>query len=339
MSAAVYQQPRTLAVESWPVPEPGPGEVVLRVSHCGVCGTDLHLVMEGWGQPRSIGGHEYSGTIAALGAEVEGWEIGEAVVGGPEPGCGDCDPCRAHRPGLCVGHSKPGVDAFQGAFAEYKCVDAAQLLRIPKGLPIREAALCEPLAVALHGITLSRIRPGQRAFISGAGPIGALTLAALRARGIEDVEVSEPAPVRRKLAARLGASRVHEPSDLEVPVLPFDTAEPSVAAAFECSGHPDAFPAALARVERMGTLVIVGTGMRRPKLDANRVLLNELTITGAYNYDETGFADALDLLASGKLPTDLLIDSNDVALGGLQGAMERLFNGEIGGKVMVAPQP
>ena len=130
---------------------------------------------------------------------------------------------------------------------------------------------------------------------------------------------------------------MHEPSDLEVPALPFDAAQPSVAAAFECSGHPDAFKTALARVERLGTLVIVGTGMRKPKLDANRVLLNELTVTGAYNYDENGFADALALLASGQLPTDVLIEPDDVSLADLQGAMERLIRGEIGGKVMVAP--
>src|SRR5438067_13289254 len=83
MPAAVYQGDRTITVERRPVPEPGPGEVLLEVSHCGVCGSDLHMVMEGWGQPGSTGGHEYSGTIVALGDGVTGWQVGDRVVGGP----------------------------------------------------------------------------------------------------------------------------------------------------------------------------------------------------------------------------------------------------------------
>jgi (R,R)-butanediol dehydrogenase/meso-butanediol dehydrogenase/diacetyl reductase len=338
MTAAVYRAPRELAVETRPLPEPGPEEVLLRVSHCGICGTDLHMVMEGWGRPDSIGGHEYAGHVVAVGAGVRDWQPGAAVVGGPEAGCGACDYCRAHRPGLCVGRPPAGVTPFQGAFAEYKCVPAAQLERIPDGMPLRVAALTEPLAVALHAITLSGIRPGQRALVTGAGPIGALIIASLRARGIDDVTVSEPSPVRRRLAEEIGARRAVEPDALHVPRMPFEIAEDPCDVAFECSGQPRAFRAALARLRKAGALVIVGSGMERPKLDTNRILLNELTVTGAYNYDENGFRDALALLASGKLPVERLIDPEDVPLSGMLRAMERLVAGEIGGKVMVVPR-
>lgn len=333
----MYRERGRLEVEERPLPDPGPTEVLLEVSHCGVCGTDLHMVMEGWGRPNSIGGHEYSGRVAALGSEVRGWKIGDRVVGGAEPGCGSCGPCLSHRPGLCEKRASPGMDEFQGAFAQYVKLGASQALRAPDGLGLREAALAEPLAVALHAITLGAVVSGARVLVTGAGPIGALTLAALRVRGVEDVCVSEPLPLRRRLALELGASGVVEPAALEVPPMPFTQVEQAYDVAFECSGSPDAFESALAQLRPTGRLVIVGSGMHRPQLDTNRILLNELSVTGAYCYDENGVEDALVLLASGRLPTDLLIEAEDVPLEGLGDAMRRLIDGRLGAKVMVAP--
>jgi 2-desacetyl-2-hydroxyethyl bacteriochlorophyllide A dehydrogenase len=336
MRAAVYQEPGKLSVENRPVPEPGPGDVLVRVSHCGVCGTDLHFVMDGWGRPGSIGGHEYSGNIAAVGSAVEGWSVGDPVVAGPHAGCGECVYCRSHRPSLCEAHDVATADDV-GAFAEYTCVRSEQVHRVPDTVPLRDAALAEPVAVSLHGITQSGIQPGQRALITGAGPVGMLTLAALRARGIEDVTVSEPSEVRRRLAERVGAARVVPPDSLEVPPLPFTLVGDAFDVAFECSGKVSAIEAALAQLRKTGTLCLLGTGTERPGLDAMRVLLNELVVTGAYAYDENGFGDALELLASGRLATDLLIDETDVGLDDLQGAMQRLVAGKIGGKVLVVP--
>jgi 2-desacetyl-2-hydroxyethyl bacteriochlorophyllide A dehydrogenase len=340
MQAAVYHGPRKLEIEARPVPELGPRDALIAVSHCGICGTDLHLVLEGMGRPNTIGGHEYSGRIAARGSELAAeWKVGDGVVGGPEKSCGDCAYCRARRPSLCDERdSFNSRTPFQGAFASYKRVHESQLHRVPEGVGLREAALTEPLAVALHAITLSGARAGQRALITGCGPIGLLVLAALRASGIVDVTVSEPSPVRRERAARVGAAAVCEPDQLEAPRTPFDVVDEAWDVAFECSGNPRAMESALAQLRRMGTLVCVGTGMRRPKLDVNRVLLNELRVTGAYNYDGEGFRDALELLASGRLPTDLLIEPEDVPLAEMFRALEGLAAGEIGGKVMIVPE-
>ena len=117
MRAAVYLEKGRVEVQERPVPELGPRDVLLRVSHCGVCGTDLHLVLDGWGRPDSIGGHEFSGRIAARGASVQDWAIGDAVVAGPLPGCGRCAARRAERPAICAERSPAGVGDFQGAFA------------------------------------------------------------------------------------------------------------------------------------------------------------------------------------------------------------------------------
>jgi len=339
MRVAVYKEKGRLALEERRVQEPGPANLLLRVSHCGVCGTDLHLVMEGWGLPGSIGGHEYSGTVVALGKEVDGFAVGDRVVGGPNPGCGECEPCRAGRPTLCLEGATPGMGSFQGAFAEYKQVAAAEALKIPEALDMRTAALAEPLAVALHGIRASGLQPGQRALVTGAGPIGMLSLAALRALGVEEVTVSEPGLARRELAAKVGATRVVAPEELRRPRMAFELVAEPFHAAIECSGQPSAAEAALAQLGRMGTLVLSGTGMERPRLDSVRVILNELVVTGAYASDARDFASALELLASGRLRSNLLIAADDVALEGLQAAMEALVAGHIGGKVMVAPEP
>ncbi|MEY2436596.1 MAG: L-idonate 5-dehydrogenase [Acidimicrobiaceae bacterium] len=340
MAAAVLRGRGRLEVEDVPVPAPGEHEVLVEVSHCGVCGSDLHMVLEGWGRKGSIGGHEWSGVIVSTGSGVTGWAVGDEIVGGPTPRCGTCGPCIAGRPSLCAERDTPGADGeWQGAFARYVKVDERELLRVPDGVSLRQAALAEPLAVALHGITLSGIEAGQRALVTGAGPIGALVIAALKAMGVDDIKVSEPSELRRSLASKLGASEVVTPDRLEDPG-PFDpgqvVAEP-VDVAFECSGNGAAMEACLAQLRRMGRLVLVGAGMAEPKLNPNRILLNELMITGAFCYDADGFERALELLGSGRLPVDLLVEPDDVPLGGALSAMEALATGQIASKVLIAP--
>jgi (R,R)-butanediol dehydrogenase/meso-butanediol dehydrogenase/diacetyl reductase len=311
---------------------------LIEVSHCGICGTDLHVVLEGMGVRGSVGGHEYSGRIVAVGADVAGWEAGSAVVGGPRAGCGDCPPCRARRPSLCAGRRSIGMGGFQGAFADYVKVDASQLLAVPEGLGLREAALAEPLAVALHALTLAAPQPGERVLVTGAGPLGLLVIAALHARGLKDVRASEPSRLRRERAGRVGATELFEPDQLAVKPLPFDLADDPVDVVFECSGSPDAMESGLGQLDRMGRLILVGTGMRRPTFDHNRILLNELVVMGAYNYDETGMSDALRLLASGKLVVEELIEPIDVPLSGMLAALEGLERGELTRKVMIVPR-
>lgn len=336
MRAAVYRGRGRLSVEPRNVPVPGADDVLLRVSHCGICGTDLHLVMDGWGSPGSVGGHEYSGVVVAVGSNVTQLAVDDRVVGSPDHGCGRCEYCVAHRPSLCE-VSAINLAGADGAFAEFICVPQHLVLRIPEGLSLRDAALAEPLAVALHGITRSQIEPGERALVLGAGPIGALTIAGLRARGIDEIVVSEPAQSRQALARELGASLVVAPDTLEIAPMPFTIAADAVDCAFECSGKTSAVEAGLAQLRKAGRLVLLGTGMERASLDGVRVILNELEVTGAYNYDEAGFVAALELLASGRLPTSALIEARDCALDEMLPAMERLQSGELAGKVLVAP--
>ncbi len=338
MRAAVYGGPRVIDVREIPVPSLGPDDVLIEIDYCGICGTDLHFGLDGWGTPGEVGGHEYAGRIAALGSGVADWAVGDAVVAGPSP-CGECVYCQAGRPSLCrVDRFEIGNETNPGAFAEYHRVNRAQLHRVPPGMPSRVAALTEPLAVAMHGITRGGVQPGMRVLVTGAGPIGQLTVAARRARGVEDVTVSEPSDARRAAAGRCGANTLVVPEDLVAPHMPMDTVDRPYDVALECSGRSSAMETALTQLVPAGTLVLVGSGMKPPRFDPNRILLQELTITGAYNYDPGGFGAALHLLDSGRLPLDELIHADDAPLEELVPAMEGLAAGTTTGKVMVTPR-
>jgi threonine dehydrogenase-like Zn-dependent dehydrogenase len=341
MSAAVYQSPGVVTVEDRPVPRPGPDQMVVRVHHCGICGSDIHQLRDGWGfKPGAVAGHEWTGTIAAVGANVENWSVGERVVGGPSQKCGTCRRCLEGKPSQCENRSSPITDNGDGAFAEFILVRAGGVLRLPDGLSARHAALAEPLAVALHGITRSGIAPGDRAMVIGAGPIGALTVAALHAMGVDHVVVVEPSKGRQELARALGATEVIDPSDLEL----FPSWEPeklsgrAVHVVLECSGKKEAIEAGFHQLTRGGMLVMVGAGIEHPTFDPNRMILNELTVCGSFVYDLGGFERALELLSSDGFPHELLIDPDDVPLNGVVNALEALATGRIAGKVMVIPE-
>jgi threonine dehydrogenase-like Zn-dependent dehydrogenase len=340
MLAAVYRAPGKITVEERPVPSPGPGQIVVEVGHCGVCGSDVHLMIEGWGQPDTVGGHEFSGTVAAMGEGVSQWRVGDLVVGGPSPRCGTCRRCREGKPSQCEQRSVSVASHTDGAFARYALLDARAAVAVPAGIDARDAALAEPLAVALHGITRAQLERGDSAMVFGAGPIGALTVAALLAAGVEPVRVVEPNAGRRALAASLGAHEVLEPGDLETypPWEPERISPRAVDAVLECSGKRPAMEAGLHQLRRGGRLVLVGAGMEAPKFDPNRLLLNELVVCGSFVYDADGFSRSLELLASGAIPASILVEPDDVGLDGLGEALSGLATGSLAGKVMVVPE-
>ena len=335
--AAVYTSRGRVSLEQRPLGPLDAGQVAVEVSHCGICGSDLHLIDEGWGRPGDVFGHEWSGTVRAVGAGVEGLAPGDRVIGVESPRCGQCPACLAGRPSQCE-HRDAVTGHFDGAFATHVVADAAAVLPIPEGLGLREAALAEPLAISLHALTRSGIEAGQDAMVLGAGPLGALIAALLIGDG-HRVAVVEPAERRAELARRLGAVEVRHPDELPT----FDMAQVDVLApdpvdvAFECSGRVSAMEAGFQQLRRGGRLVLLGTGMERPSFDPNRMIVLELSVCGSFVYDTGGFQRALDLLASGALPTDVLIDDTEYGLDGVAVAAGRLARGEHAGKVMVVP--
>jgi threonine dehydrogenase-like Zn-dependent dehydrogenase len=340
MSAAVYRGPGDVVVEERPVPHPGPGEVLVEVDHCGICGTDIHMLLDGWANKGLVAGHEFAGTIAILGDGVSGWDIGETIVGGPSPRCGRCRRCLEGKPSQCENRSGSIVDGHDGAFARYVLVRSESLLRLPVGLTARQAALAEPLAVALHGISRSGVGPDDTVMVIGAGPIGALSIAALVSMGIGSIIAVEPGEKRKQLARDLGAVEVLDPSDLDLFPMwePERISERAAHVVLECSGKKSAMEAGFHQLRRGGTLALVGAGLEPPCFDPNRFVLNELHVVGSFVYDKGGFERALDLLGSDGFPTDRLIEADHVTLYQLSDALAGLAAGRYAGKVMVVPR-
>ena len=335
MPAAVYRRQGELEVADVPVPVVGTHDALVEVAYCGLCGTDLHMVLDGWGTPDTVLGHEWSGRVAAAGAEAL-IEVGTPVVGRGWVECGRCRHCRAGQPGLCTQRPLAGVDDdHSGAFAGYLAVDHRNLTVVPEGVGLREAAYAEPLAVAMHAVTKGAFKPGGRAMVFGCGPIGAAVMAVLIAHG-GDVTVVEPHPRRQDLARRLGAA-VRPADDLRDPGHPGQVAADAVGWVFETSGARQAAQAGLTQLAGGGTMVLVGTGLDYPRLDTSRMILNELVVTGAYEYDPGGLGAALDLIASGALPVEVLLEPDPVGLDGILDTMGRLRSGEVAGKVLVQP--
>ena len=335
MPAAVYVGDGRIAVKEVPCPEPRPGEVLVEIAECGICGSDLHMVLERYAKPGAILGHEWSGIVASA-PSGSGWSPGDRVVDSPTSGCGVCRPCRRGRPSVCLKRAPASYLGYHGAFCRYKTVAANGLIRIPDSLPTRVAALTEPTAITLHAVRLARVGPADRVLVTGAGPVGLLVIAVLRGQGISDITVSEPSPVRRQRALDVGATRVVTPDTLVEPPMGVRVAEP-YEVVFECSGRASAIEAALSQLDYAGTLMIVGTGFDPPRINQNRMIIFELEIVGAYNYNDDGFQPAVDLLNSGALPLESLIEPDDIPLSEVMDSMERLSRGEIPSKVMVQP--
>jgi (R,R)-butanediol dehydrogenase/meso-butanediol dehydrogenase/diacetyl reductase len=287
-----------------------------------------------------VAGHEFTGVIAALGEGVDEWSLGEEVVGGSSPKCGRCRRCLEGKPSQCENREDMMAEEHDGAFAQYVLVRAGSLLRVPAGLTPRQAALAEPMAVALHGINRSGVAKGDSVMVFGAGPIGALSVAALKAWGIGPITVVEPGERRKQLARDLGADDVVDPADLEV----FPMWEPerissrAAHVVLECSGKKAAMEAGFQQLRRGGTLALVGAGLEPPTFDPNRFLLNELHVVGSFIYDKDGFERALEMLASPGFPTDLLIEEEDFTLDRVTDALVGLAEGRLAGKVMVVPR-
>lgn len=336
MTAAIYRGDGRIEVDRVPVPVPKPGEVLVEVAQCGICGSDLHLVFEQYARPGAILGHEWSGTVVAGNGAGPERPTGSRVVSNPSPGCGACRPCRRGRPSVCLRREPSDIRDMRGAFAPFVTAPAAGTLIIPDSLDLRVAALTEPTAIAVHAVELAGVGPDDRVLVTGGGPVGLLVVSVLLARGVRDITVSEPSGIRRQRAGEVGAARTVRPDELgEAP--PGEVVADPVDVVFECSGSPAAAARALDQLDRAGTLVLVGTGPAPVPVNHNRMIILELEVLGSYNYSVDGFRPAVDLLSGGLLPVDLLVEAADVPLTGVMDAMERISRGDVAAKVLVGP--
>jgi (R,R)-butanediol dehydrogenase/meso-butanediol dehydrogenase/diacetyl reductase len=308
MRAVAITDDRSVAVVDIDRPVPGAGEVLLDVRYCGICGSDLHMLdMPAEMIPAGLVlGHEFTGVVADLGPGVDGWDAGERVTVLPMVSCGECHACRTGHLNLCekgIDHG-PGIGR-QGAFAESVVVPAGMLRRLPATVSDADGALVEPLAVAIRAIRLSGAMPQEPVCVLGAGPIGALTVAGLRARGFGQVAVVEPAAGRRAAVERLGVRAVAPEDAIQgVPSLLGD--EPP-ATVIDCTGHPSGAPLGIELLPPGGRLMIAGLPNDPVPIDLAALAANEIVVRGSLVYADDDFAEALDHIAAGRVAGNQII--------------------------------
>src|ERR671917_518985 len=306
MRAAVLRGVGDVTVEERPVPEAGPGEVVVRVASVGVCGSDTHYYEHGRigrfvVESPLVLGHEAAGEVAALGPGVTAPTVGQRVS--IEPGVPDltCPQCLAGRYNLCPDMRFFATPPIDGAFAEYVAVHAAFAHPVPETISDDAAALLEPLSVGIWACRRGRVGPGTRVLITGAGPIGLVSVQAALAFGATEVVVSDVNPARLELARDLGATEVIDARTTRVT----DLARPPQVL-LECSGHPAATADAIRALDRAGRAVLVGMGGDELPLPLSVVQERELEVTGTFRYAGT-WPTAIALVAAGRVDLDRLV--------------------------------
>lgn len=327
MRAAAYIGERTVEVtESVPTP-PGAGEVQIDVAFTGLCGTDLHIIhgaMDARVTRPLTFGHEMSGTIAALGSGVEGWAVGDAVTVMPLIWDGTCPACLAGHSHICQNLVFVGIDS-PGSLQQQWTVPASLLVPLPSSLSLRDAALAEPVAVAVHDVRRSELVAGDHVVVIGGGPIGVLIATVARHAGAV-VAVIEPEAGRREEIAGLGFTVVDPMSQDQVAWVTEWTGGAGADVVFEVSGAAAAVKGATGLAKVRGTLVVVAIHPTPREIDLQRVFWRELRILGARVYERTDFERAVELLEQGVIPANTLI-SQVVPLDGIPPAITDLEQG------------
>jgi len=275
-----------LELSDVPLPEIGINDVLIRVHKTGICGTDLHI--ESWDPwaarnivPPLILGHEFVGEVAAMGSNVVDLQIGDLVSAEGHIVCGRCRHCRAGRRHLCANAIGLGVGR-DGAFAEYIAVPAANVWHHWPGIDEDVAAIFDPFGNAVHTALAFPVL-GEDVLVSGAGPIGLMATAVVRHAGARFVVVSEPNPLRRELAARMGATIVVDPGarDLHDAQRELGMVE-GFDVALEMSGSALALRTALANMAHGGRIALLGLPTQEVTLDVNEIIFKMLTLRGIY---------------------------------------------------------
>jgi (R,R)-butanediol dehydrogenase/meso-butanediol dehydrogenase/diacetyl reductase len=300
LRAVVVADGPSLELRDVPDPEPAAGEVSVRVDSCGICGSDLHMLPSGALPEGAIMGHEIAGEIAAVGPEVEGWSEGERVCLYPFAPLDHLDVAVAMGSGI-------GLGTNDGGYAELLTCPAEMLWRLPAEVELSHGALIEPLAVGLHGIDLSGASPEHGVCVLGCGPIGAMTLVGLRARGFERVVVVEPNEGRRRLADGLGASATFGLDGVHEAVLGELGVPPEIV--LECAGHVSAPGLAIELIAPEGSVVLMGMLGEPVPISQLNVMLKEVRLRGSFAYRPANFDEAILMLAEGRVPAEQLISS------------------------------
>lgn len=302
MKVALFEKPHQLNVTHKDVRKLNSDEVLVKVTACGVCGTDLHIV-EGSSRssPPVVLGHEYAGIVADAGKESNGFTVGDHVAVDPNIACGTCFYCRRGEVHLCERLRALGVD-IDGGMAEFCIVPSSQLYRLPGTMAAEQAAFIEPLSCAVHGIDRARIRTGDTVVILGGGTVGLLLLQLARISGASRVIVVEPVEWKRTIATRIGADEALDPNAVDVFQKVRDLTGEGADVVIECAGRPETVALSLKLARRGGTVEWFGVCPlgEMVRMEPNNVYFKELTIVGSYVNPHT-FDRSIALVAANRV--------------------------------------
>lgn len=304
MQALQLTEYKKLQLMDLPVPEPASDEVLIRVSACGICGSDVHGYDGSTGRriPPLVMGHEAAGVIDAIGADVRAFAIGERVTFDSTISCGACSFCKTGAVNLCDRRQVLGVSCGDyrrnGAFAEYVAVPARVLYRLPDTLGFAEAAMIEAVAVALHGVRLTELQPGNTALVVGAGMIGLLIVQSLRVAGCKNILVTDLDRSRLELAKKLGASTVLLAGDGDVVAKVRElTGGHGADVVLEAVGSAPTVRTAIEAARKGGTVTLVGNVAPEVPLPLQSVVTRQIRLQGSCG-SAGEYPEAIELLAS-----------------------------------------
>ena len=305
MKASRFMGNMTFAVEDLPVPQAGPGELVVRNKVCGVCGTDVHIYH---GEPGSadvnppvVLGHEYSGEVVEVGEGVTGFAVGDHVTIDPNIYCGHCPYCQNGKKQLCPSMEAIGVTR-DGGFAQYSLIPASQAFKLDPTVSWEAAAMAEPLACCLHGIDLAGIQAVDKVCVVGGGAIGLIMVQLAKLSGASKIVLSEPNEKRRQVGRQLGADAAIDPTQPGCEHAFTQAMSGAADVVIECVGNTPAVKSAFQFAGKGATILLFSV----PKVDATfdlplfDVYKKELTIKGSFVNPDT-HDRAVRLINSGKV--------------------------------------
>jgi (R,R)-butanediol dehydrogenase/meso-butanediol dehydrogenase/diacetyl reductase len=333
MKAVVMQGlHKPLIVETLPDPTPAAGELVVRIGRCGICGSDLHMTEDpAYGKGAGdVLGHEFAGEVVALGRGTSGVALGDLVSVMPLTSCGQCASCRSGEVAWCDQFGLQG-----GGYAEYAVTRPNQCMILPGSVSLADGAIVEPLAVALHGVAMSGLKPGDKVLILGAGPIGLAVAFWARRFGAALVVLQDIADHQQARARDMGATGF---------VVDRDDPVGSAARAlrgkadivFECVGVPGLIAQAVEQIRNRGTILLLGLCTRPDTFNSFAMLSKEVRLVTSAFFTRGEFETALDVLNAGAVAPRLLV-TDTLALDAVPEGFEALRHRTHQCKVLIDP--
>jgi L-iditol 2-dehydrogenase len=315
MKALVLSAYKQLDIDDVPVPKPKEDELLIRIRACGICGSDVHGYDGSTGRriPPIVMGHEAAGVVESVGGRVTGFQPGDRVTFDSTVYCGNCFYCERGQVNLCENREVIGVSTplfrRMGAFAEYVTVPARIAYKLPESLPFSHAALIEAVSVAVHGVSLTPIEPGDTAVVVGSGMIGLLTLQAARQAGAGRVFVVDVDDTRLELARTLGATETFNSKNLDaVRAIQDRTSGRGADVALECVGITDAIALAVESVRKGGAVTLVGNVAPKIELALQSVVSRQIRLQGSCA-SSGEYPACIAMMARGEIRVEPLVSA------------------------------